>query len=371
MNAKTAEQSKVVIGNLMQPEHANPAGTVHGGEIMKMMDHAAGIVAQRHARTTVVTARVDSMEFLQPVYIGNLVTCEGRLTFVGKSSMEVAVTVSVEDLSKDVAVKVALTAFFTMVAVNKDGSPAEVPPLALGTDEERAAFADGEKRYFAYKQKRKSSMARDLPDKTALTIEAYNRNADRYAEKFMEYGPYAKHVEKFADLLVAGAEVLDVGCGPGNTARQLYERKQVKITGIDLAPAMVEAARLNVPTGTFYLQDARGANFAQDSFDAVVLSFCIVHLQDAEAKRLIKQAISWLKPGGHLYLSFMEGKPSGLETTSFSSQPVFFNYFPGNEMELLLSRNGLKCVQSVRQEYAEADGSKTIDVFIFAQKLSL
>ena len=56
MDAKTVEQSKVTIGNLMQPEHANPSGNVHGGEIMKMMDHAAGIVAARHSRKNVVTA---------------------------------------------------------------------------------------------------------------------------------------------------------------------------------------------------------------------------------------------------------------------------------------------------------------------------
>ena len=156
MNSKTVEQSKVVIGNLMQPEHANPAGTVHGGEIMKMMDHAAGIVAQRHARTTIVTARVDSLVFIQPIHIGNLVTCEGYLVFVGKSSMEIAVTVLVEDLSVDEAAKVALTAFFTMVAVNKDGSPATVPSLELVTDEERKNFEAGQKRYLAYKQKRNS-----------------------------------------------------------------------------------------------------------------------------------------------------------------------------------------------------------------------
>ncbi len=59
IEAKTVEQTKIIVGSLMQPEHANIAGNVHGGEIMKMMDNAAGIAAARHSRSNVVTARVD------------------------------------------------------------------------------------------------------------------------------------------------------------------------------------------------------------------------------------------------------------------------------------------------------------------------
>lgn len=154
MQEKTVEQSKVCIGNLMQPEQANQSGNVHGGEIMKLMDHAAGIVAHRHARTSVVTARVDNLEFHQPIHIGNLVTCEGHLIFVGKSSMEIAVTVFVEDLNKDQPAKIALTAWFTMVAINKDGVATTVPKLKLVTEQERREFEEGQKRYWAYKQRR-------------------------------------------------------------------------------------------------------------------------------------------------------------------------------------------------------------------------
>lgn len=157
MHAKTVAQSKVTIGNLMQPEHANQSGNVHGGEIMKMMDHAAGIVAARHARMNVVTARVDNLEFHLPMHVGNLVTCEAHLTFVGKSSMEVAVTVLVEDLLKEEDAKVALTALFTMVALGADGKPAVVPSLRLVTDEEKRAFIEGKQRYLAYRQQREQS----------------------------------------------------------------------------------------------------------------------------------------------------------------------------------------------------------------------
>ncbi|AFM41408.1 acyl-CoA hydrolase [Desulfosporosinus acidiphilus SJ4] len=155
MTGKSVKQSEVVMSNVMLPQHANPSGNVHGGEIMKMMDSAAGVVAFRHARTNVVTARVDKLEFLYPVHIGNVVTCYGKLTFVGKSSMEVSVTVTVEDVTKEEPAKIALTAFFTFVALDEKGKPQHVPSLVLENEEERNLFEEGQNRYLAYKQLRK------------------------------------------------------------------------------------------------------------------------------------------------------------------------------------------------------------------------
>ena len=154
MKAKTVEESKTSIGSLMQPEQANPVGNVHGGEIMKLMDNVAGIVAVRHARANVVTARVDELEFHYPIYIGNLVTCNAKLSFVGNSSMEVFVEVLVEDITKTESAKVALTGFFTMVAMDKNGNSISVPPLEITSDEEYKLFEEGKKRYLTYKQKR-------------------------------------------------------------------------------------------------------------------------------------------------------------------------------------------------------------------------
>jgi acyl-CoA hydrolase len=151
---KTVEQSKVSIGNLMQPEHANPPGNIHGGEIMKLMDNAAAIVALRHTRTNVATKRVDQLVFHHPVHIGDFVICNAQLTFVGKSSMEVLVTVLVDTITKDQPTKVALTAFFTLVALDGNGAPADAPPLETITEEERALFEAGRQRYLSYKQQR-------------------------------------------------------------------------------------------------------------------------------------------------------------------------------------------------------------------------
>lgn len=147
MDGKTIDHSALVMSEVMLPSQANVAGNVHGGEIMKIMDNAAFVVAQRHARANVVTARVDELIFHHPIYVGNLVTCYAFLTFVGKSSMEVAVTVEVENLYSEAPGECALTAYFTMVALDKDGKPMRVAPLELLTDEERTRFEEGRARY--------------------------------------------------------------------------------------------------------------------------------------------------------------------------------------------------------------------------------
>lgn len=156
MNTKTRDQSSVTLSNIMMPEHANPSGNVHGGEIMKLMDNAAGVVAIRHARTNVVTARVDSLKFLQPIRVSNVITCCGQLTFVGKSSMEISVTVTVEDLTKEEPAKTALTSFFTFVALDDNGYPQQVPGLELRTQQERLDWEAGRLRYLSYKEEQKA-----------------------------------------------------------------------------------------------------------------------------------------------------------------------------------------------------------------------
>jgi acyl-CoA hydrolase len=145
------------MGSLMQPEHANIAGNVHGGEIMKMMDNASGIAAMRHCRASVVTARVDSLEFHLPIHIGNYVKCICQVTFVGNSSIEVLATVTVEDLRFDVPPKVALTGYFTFVALDKNGKTVAVPPLKLMNEEEERLFEQGKQRYLARKALKKNN----------------------------------------------------------------------------------------------------------------------------------------------------------------------------------------------------------------------
>ena len=116
-------------GHDAQPN--DPSGNVHGGELMKMMDSTAYAAARKYCHANVVTARVDELEFHTPILIGDLVTCTAEVIYVGRSSMEVAVNVEVEVLEAEQEPQHALSAYFTMVALDRNGRPMAVPPMKL------------------------------------------------------------------------------------------------------------------------------------------------------------------------------------------------------------------------------------------------
>ncbi len=136
MDGKTVNETRIIMAQMMNPQDANPAGNVHGGVIMKLIDTAAGAVAIRHSRTTVVTASIDRLDFHDPIFIGDLVTFKASLNLVGKSSMEIGVRVEAENLKTGVIRKTA-SAYLTYVALGKNGKPVPVPPLILETEEDR------------------------------------------------------------------------------------------------------------------------------------------------------------------------------------------------------------------------------------------
>lgn len=131
---------------MMLPSDANPMGNVFGGVILKHVDLIAGIVAKRHARNTnCVTASIDRMTFLKPVYIGNALILSARLNYVRRSSMEIQVEIESEDLDTGSRVRTG-TAFVTIVALDRKGRPTAAPPLLTDTAEDKKRFAEGEQR---------------------------------------------------------------------------------------------------------------------------------------------------------------------------------------------------------------------------------
>lgn len=116
---------------------ANSAGFVHGGTVMKLCDEAAGLAAIKHSRQRVVTAGMDRMTFLVPIHVGELVTLQASVNAVWRTSMEVGVRVDAE-VPRTGVVRHTNSAYLTMVAVDDQGAPVEVPELEVaGADEER------------------------------------------------------------------------------------------------------------------------------------------------------------------------------------------------------------------------------------------
>jgi acyl-CoA hydrolase len=115
---------------------ANTAGFVHGGTILRLCDEAAALAAIRHSRMRVVTAGVDRMTFLEPMHVGELITFKAAVNAVWRTSMEIGVRVEAEQPATG-ALRHTNTAYFTMVALDEHGRPAQAPQLVIETDDER------------------------------------------------------------------------------------------------------------------------------------------------------------------------------------------------------------------------------------------
>ena len=137
MDPRPAAATQVTLIEWMGVEDANTAGFVHGGTVMKLCDEAAGIASIKHSRSRVVTAAMDRMTFLTPVHVGELLTLKAAVNAVWRTSMEVGVRVEAEN-PRTGEVRHTNTAYLTMVALDDDGRPTEVPPLeAVSPDELR------------------------------------------------------------------------------------------------------------------------------------------------------------------------------------------------------------------------------------------
>ena len=142
MSEKSPSESHAKVIVRMFPTDANPAGNVFGGEILKHIDMVAGIVAQRHSKSNAVTVSMDSVNFLKPVFVGNVLSLNARINYVNNSSMEIEVSAEAEDIVTGIRT-VTGTAFVTFVALDKNGKPTPVPKLALKTDNDRTKFKEG------------------------------------------------------------------------------------------------------------------------------------------------------------------------------------------------------------------------------------
>jgi acyl-CoA hydrolase len=139
----------------MLPNDANAMGNVHGGSVMHLVDISAAVAAMRHCGRQVVTVALDHMSFLEPVYIGDLVTISACVEYVGRTSMLVRATVEAENPASGRKVHTS-SCFLTFVALGDDGRPVPVPPLLAETPEEQARLAAAEVIYKRAKEERAS-----------------------------------------------------------------------------------------------------------------------------------------------------------------------------------------------------------------------
>ena len=136
----TDDLQRLSMTILMTPDMSNFAGNVHGGTLLKLLDQVAYTCATRYARNYAVTLSVDQVVFREPIHVGELVTFQASVNRTGRTSLEIGVRVTTQDLVRQV-VRHTNSCYFTMVAIGPDGQPVPVPPWEPRTAEERRRHA--------------------------------------------------------------------------------------------------------------------------------------------------------------------------------------------------------------------------------------
>lgn len=142
---RSVRSSQAIMSEFMMPQMANNLGHVFGGAIMSLMDRCAAVAAMRHSGRPSVTVAVDSIAFHEPIRLAELVTAYASVNYVGKTSMEVGVRIEAENPLTGER-RHTNSSYFTFVAIDANGRPMPVPPVAPETDTERRRFAAGETR---------------------------------------------------------------------------------------------------------------------------------------------------------------------------------------------------------------------------------
>ena len=130
---------------MIRPQHINSQGRLFGGFLLQWIDEVAGVVGRRHSGHAVITASIDNLSFRAGAYQDDMVVLSGKITYTGRTSMEIRVDAYVEDYQRKR--KSINSAYVVMVAVDKAGKPVPVPALTVETEAEQKEWEAGKKRY--------------------------------------------------------------------------------------------------------------------------------------------------------------------------------------------------------------------------------
>jgi acyl-CoA hydrolase len=171
---KTVRSSRVTISQLMLPSHTNFSGKIHGGYLLSLLDQIAFACASKYSGNYCVTASVDTVDFLNPIEVGELVTLKASVNYVGTSSMIVGIRVEAENIQTG-KVKHCNSSYFTMVAKDDDGKNTKVPGLILSNNEDVRRFYNCIKQIALKKERNQYEEIFDYKSEEALlALQNYN-----------------------------------------------------------------------------------------------------------------------------------------------------------------------------------------------------
>ena len=209
-------------------------------------------------------------------------------------------------------------------------------------------------------------------DKYTETFQTWNKIAELYEAKFMNLDLYNETYNFICNAISKPhAKLFEMGCGPGNITQYLLsKRPDFDIFATDIAPNMIELAKINNPTAHFEVMDSREIDKINNKFEGVICGFCLPYLSHSDCEKLIIDMANLLHKEGILYLSFVEGEPemSGYQVGS-SGDRTYFYFHKLETISQQLAKNELALVKVFYIEYPKLQGTLEIHTVIIAKKL--
>ena len=207
-------------------------------------------------------------------------------------------------------------------------------------------------------------------DKTKIAVEVFNKLAKEYQDKYMDVSLYADTFDFFCNnIKKKNAEVLELGCGPGNITKYLLKKRpDLKILGVDLSLNMIRLAKNNNPDAEFQLMDCKNIGMIKKKYDAIMCGFCLPYLSKKEAIQLINDASKLLGSKSILYLSTIEDdySKSGFMKGSAGDE-IYMHYHQADYLTDALTENQFKILNIERKVSLLQGGTKVTDLIIIAE----
>ncbi|MGV8915883.1 MAG: class I SAM-dependent methyltransferase, partial [Kaistella sp.] len=208
-------------------------------------------------------------------------------------------------------------------------------------------------------------------DRYTETFKTWDKVASLYQDKFMESDVYNETYDFICNSITKDKpKILEIGCGPANITKYILSRRpEFDIFGIDIAPNMIELAKINNPTASFAVMDCREIDSIKTKFDAIVCGFCLPYLSQTDSQKLITDSYNLLNENGLIYLSFVEGdtKKSDFQISS-SGNRTYFYFHNLENLKAKFIDNKFEDFKIFKVEYKKSETEIEIHTILIAKK---
>lgn len=210
-----------------------------------------------------------------------------------------------------------------------------------------------------------------MDNRYSETFKTWNKVALLYQEKFMDLDLYNETYDFICSSLnKPNSKILEIGCGPGNITKYiLSKRPDLDIFGIDIAPNMIDLAKINNPNANFAIMDSREISKIETKYDGIICGFCLPYLSQTDAENLIFDAKNLLVNNGLIYISFVEGDPNKSDFQIGSSgDRSYFYYHTLDKLKTQLLDNSFEYLKTFTVEYVKSETEIDIHTILTAKK---